>query len=182
MRCVAKVSSALTTLLIAAAATRTAHAQDAITRHSVDCGGAIFVTAGGYKLGATIGQPDAGTLTGGAFTLRGGFWFGGQAPVTGVGEDVVPVLAFRFLRSSNPVRVRSRIAFQLPSAERVRLSFFDVAGRAAKRLDFGLVAAGRQERGWKAEDDAGQPLSSGVYYLRLEAGREQATQKVLILR
>jgi len=27
-------------------------------------------------LGGTIGQPDEGTLTGGAFTLSGGFWAG----------------------------------------------------------------------------------------------------------
>ena len=80
------------------------------------------------------------------------------------------------------MRFQSRVAFELPTAERVRLSFFDIAGRAAKRLDLGLLPAGHHERGWKAEGDAGHPLASGVYYLRLEAGREQASQKVLILR
>jgi hypothetical protein len=102
--------------------------------------------------------------------------------VTGVGEDEARPLAFRFLRAPSPVRARSRVAFQLPAAARVRLSFFDIAGRAVKQLDFGVVAAGPQERVWSAEDDAGRSLPSGVYYLRLEAGRDQATQKVLILR
>ena len=31
---------------------------------------------GGYSLGATIGQPDAGAASGGAYSLRGGFWAG----------------------------------------------------------------------------------------------------------
>lgn len=177
-----RLTSFVLTLAIAVAATRSARAQDAITRRSLDCGGVTFATAGVYTLGGTIGQPDAGTLSGGLFALRGGFWFGGQAPVTAVGDDESPALAFRFLRSPSPVRAQSRVAFQLPASARVRLSFFDVAGRAAKRLDFGVVAAGRQMRSWKAEDDAGRPLPSGVYYLRLEAGRDQATQKVLILR
>lgn len=182
MRRFSKGVAVLTLLLCAAVPPRAARAQDAIVRGTFDSGGATFSTGGSYRLGGTIGQPDAGVLTGGAFTLRGGFWFGGQAPVTAVGPNEAPPLAFRFLRSPSPVRAQSRVAFQLPRAERVRLSFFDIAGRAAKRVDFGVLAAGRQERGWKAEDDAGRPLPAGVYYLRLEAGRDQATQKVLILR
>jgi hypothetical protein len=31
-------------------------------------------TGGGYTLGGTIGQADAGTLVGGGYTLNGGFW------------------------------------------------------------------------------------------------------------
>ncbi len=102
--------------------------------------------------------------------------------MTAVGPDPGAAPVFRFLRSPSPVRLQSRVAFELPASERVRLAFFDVAGRATKRMDFGVLAAGRQERVWKAEDDAGRPLPSGVYYVRLEAGRYQATQRVLILR
>ncbi|MCP4658763.1 MAG: hypothetical protein GY856_25410 [bacterium] len=39
---------------------------------SVDGGGGV-ATGGVYRLVATIGQPDAGRLTGGIYTLRGGF-------------------------------------------------------------------------------------------------------------
>jgi hypothetical protein len=44
---------------------------------SVDGGGHTFSTGGGYTLGGTIGQPDAGELTGDGYTLGGGFWCGG---------------------------------------------------------------------------------------------------------
>lgn len=48
---------------------------------TVDGGGATFSTGGTYSLGGTIGQPDAGTMSGGAFTLDGGFWgVGGGGP------------------------------------------------------------------------------------------------------
>jgi hypothetical protein len=46
---------------------------------SVDGGGGTFSTGGGYSLGGTAGQPDAGLLTGGIYTLDGGFWGGGAA-------------------------------------------------------------------------------------------------------
>jgi hypothetical protein len=44
---------------------------------TVDGGGDTFSTGGNYTLGSTIGQPDADTLTGGGYTLGGGFWGGG---------------------------------------------------------------------------------------------------------
>jgi hypothetical protein len=45
--------------------------------HTVNGGGVTFATGGGFSLGGTAGQPDAGNHAGAGFTLSGGFWFGG---------------------------------------------------------------------------------------------------------
>jgi hypothetical protein len=45
--------------------------------NTVDSGGCTSSTSGGYALGGTAGQPDAGLLAGGGYTLGGGFWGGG---------------------------------------------------------------------------------------------------------
>jgi hypothetical protein len=46
-----------------------------LTWNTIDGGGGTSTSANGvYKLSGTIGQPDAGTLTGGAYKLNGGFW------------------------------------------------------------------------------------------------------------
>jgi len=45
-----------------------------ITRATIDGGGVMRSTSGDFELSGTIGQPDAGTLTGGMFELNGGFW------------------------------------------------------------------------------------------------------------
>ncbi len=59
---------------------RTASAQTGggydLTWNSIDGGGATFSTGGGYSLGATIGQADAGASSGGTYSLSGGFWAG----------------------------------------------------------------------------------------------------------
>ncbi len=47
-----------------------------LTWYSIDGGGATFSTGGAYQLGGSIGQPDAGTSSGGGYTLVGGFWSG----------------------------------------------------------------------------------------------------------
>jgi hypothetical protein len=47
-----------------------------INWHTVDGGGAMNTTAGAFSLSGTAGQPDAGgAMTGGDFSLTGGFWF-----------------------------------------------------------------------------------------------------------
>ena len=65
-----KMFHALTLLL---ALPTLAHAQS----YSIDwctIGGGGTSTGGVYAVTGTIGQPDAGTLSGGNFTLDGGFW------------------------------------------------------------------------------------------------------------
>ena len=44
-----------------------------VSWYSIDGGGGTSV-GGTFELSGTIGQPDAGNLSGGGFELRGGFW------------------------------------------------------------------------------------------------------------
>jgi hypothetical protein len=50
-----------------------------LTSWTVDGGGETLSTGGGYSLAGTAGQPDAGLLSGGGYTLGGGFWGSGSA-------------------------------------------------------------------------------------------------------
>ena len=69
-------SHALTALIGTAALASTVLAQPAITWYTIDGGGGTS-GGGGYTLSGTIGQPDAGAaMTGGSYTLVGGFWPG----------------------------------------------------------------------------------------------------------
>lgn len=58
---------------IAPASAQTGGGYD-LTWNTIDSGGAMFSTGGTYSLGGTIGQPDAGKMSGGNYTLNGGFW------------------------------------------------------------------------------------------------------------
>lgn len=53
--------------------------------YTIDGGGFTYSTGGEFSLGGTIGQPDAGVMSGGDFSLGGGFWHGGavQNPCSG---------------------------------------------------------------------------------------------------
>ncbi len=52
--------------------------------YTIDGGGG-YCAGGTYELESTIGQPDAGVLTGGAFELHGGFWPPAGAPPVACG-------------------------------------------------------------------------------------------------
>lgn len=44
--------------------------------YTIDGGGAMNTSGGSYSLSSSIGQSDAGSLSGGVYTLNGGFWGG----------------------------------------------------------------------------------------------------------
>lgn len=46
-----------------------------LVRSTIDGGGRMFSAGGEWELSGTIGQPDAGQMSDGDFTLSGGFWF-----------------------------------------------------------------------------------------------------------
>ncbi len=47
-----------------------------VSWYTIDGGGVMNASGGAYSLSGTIGQPDAGALSGGSYTLAGGFWGG----------------------------------------------------------------------------------------------------------
>jgi hypothetical protein len=70
---------ALLSLAIAAGASAHTGGGYDLTWSTVDGGGYTWSEGGGYALGGTAGQPDAGMLSGGGYTLAGGFWAGAAA-------------------------------------------------------------------------------------------------------
>ena len=64
-----------------------------IDRRTVDGGGDMWTTGGDSELSGTIGQPDANAevMTGGDYTLTGGFWGGGM-PIAGGYKVYMPLV------------------------------------------------------------------------------------------
>ncbi len=84
----------LTLLVLLAAGVLTAHAQYTIPWSKIAGGGGLNSTGGVYAVSGTIGQSDAsGALTGGVYSVAGGFWPG----VTLVQTPEAPLLASELL-------------------------------------------------------------------------------------
>ncbi len=85
----------LTITILLGAATVAAYGDDfEIDWHTIDSGGEMSSTGGGFELAGTIGQADAGSfgmpMTGGGFELVGGFWPVAAAAQCACPGDVLP--------------------------------------------------------------------------------------------
>lgn len=82
----------------------------------------------------------------------------------------------------NPFNAGTTLSYALPAPANVELAVFDVSGRRVALVERGRKGAGVFDRAWNGKDDGGRPLASGVYFLRLRAGAEEAVRKIVILR
>jgi M6 family metalloprotease-like protein len=67
-------------------------------------------------------------------------------------------------------------------AGRVAVRVYDVAGRVIRTLFDGDRGAGRYRADWNGSNGRGEPVRGGIYFVRLEAGGQRLTQRVVMLR
>ena len=77
----------------------------------------------------------------------------------------------------NPARGATGIRYFLPKKETVTLDIYDLSGRRIRRLSEGIQAAGDHNLTW-----SGDEAPAGVYFLRIRAGGESATRRVVLLK
>ena len=82
----------------------------------------------------------------------------------------------------NPFNPSTTIGYALPQAADVRLDIYNVMGQRVRTLVAAHQPAGYYAVEWKATDDNGHTLSSGVYFYRLQAGAFGATKRMLLMR
>ncbi|MFN8179664.1 MAG: FlgD immunoglobulin-like domain containing protein [bacterium] len=96
--------------------------------------------------------------------------------------SVAPASLALALSQPNPFRAQTRIEWAVPRPSTVRLSVYDVAGRAVRVLASGPYAAGRYHADWDGRDDAGLRAAAGVYFFRLTADGDARTRKVTLMK
>jgi flagellar hook assembly protein FlgD len=82
----------------------------------------------------------------------------------------------------NPFNPATVISFRIASAMSSRLTVYDALGREVAVLAEGYLQAGNHEARWNGRDSRGNPVSSGVYLYRLEAGGKAETRKMMLVR
>jgi hypothetical protein len=82
----------------------------------------------------------------------------------------------------NPFNPTTTIEYEIPARAHVRLTVFDVSGAVVASLVDETQSRGRRSVTWNARSSRGTPLASGVYLYRLEAGDEQQTRKMVLLK
>ncbi len=141
-------------------------------------------------------NPGADNIDGSTFDHQGFFWANCtdyewilklDLGLTGVerGEPLLPEFPRRVrLYPPEPMPTSSAavVRFELPGTARVQLSLVNIAGSRVRLLNDGVLRAGEYRVVWDGRNDQGQKVSSGVYFLKLEALGQSAVQRVVVVR
>ena len=104
---------------------------------------------------------------------------GGTVPVTDVG--LPRALAISGV-APNPFNPRATIDFAVPQTGVIRLQVFDLRGRLVQTLHDGVLEAGHHTAMWNGADRQGRQAATGVYFMRLDDGRQAVTTKAVLAK
>ncbi len=76
----------------------------------------------------------------------------------------------------------STINYSLPSSGKVAVKIYDANGALVRTLEAGAKTAGIHSVSWDWHDAQGNPLSSGVYFCRVEQNGKCATKSLVLVK
>ncbi len=82
----------------------------------------------------------------------------------------------------NPVSNSTSISFRLSQLQKTLIWVFDVNGRLVKTLANAQMQPGLHQVTWDANDEEGNNISAGIYFLRIETKEYTETKKIILER
>ncbi len=169
----------------------------------VNCAGILeFQGPGGVVLiGAKVGQPiefrvwdksrglellgapsyTSGGHFGNILTIVGHVSASTSSPVTEQADITIPDDFSLSQNFPNPFNPSTTIRYHLPGTGRTRITIFDILGQKMRSLVDEMKTAGKYTIVWDARDDRGNRVSAGAYFIRIEAGNDTKTRKMLLV-
>jgi len=87
----------------------------------------------------------------------------------------------------NPFSRKTTIGFTVPGANPgdvadISVAVYDVSGRFVSSLFHGQLPAGIHHVTWNGRDDAGQMVSTGIYFCQVRSAGEERGRRMVLLR
>lgn len=126
----------------------------------------------------------------GAYNTGGEFTFSNEASATTLTQTEIPVKdpktipeAFDLLQNyPNPFNPYTEIRFDLPRADRVELSVYNLYGQKIRTLIDSEMNAGTHHAVWDGRDDKDDQVPTGIYIYRIVTDHFRAQKKMSLLK
>ena len=82
----------------------------------------------------------------------------------------------------NPFNPVTTLRYDLPEDALVNITIYDIMGRIVRTLINSQQNAGFKSIQWNATNDAGSPLSAGLYLYKIQADNFVQTRKMVLLK
>ncbi len=123
------------------------------------------------------------------YATDGEFWVGAtprlltiENHVVGLADLEMPSEFKLYQNYPNPFNPTTSLRYDLPEKSDVLLSIYDISGRLIQEYHPGEQVAGVYHLTWNGQDYYGNPVSTGVYLYRLQAGNYSRVVKMLFLK
>jgi len=100
-----------------------------------------------------------------------------------IDDPTVPALSTA-LNSNypNPFNPETTISYSLSQGENVKIEVYNVRGQLVRTLVNENKAAGHHKVVWTGVDNNNRPVSSGVYYYKMTAGKYSSSKKMILMK
>jgi len=131
-------------------------------------------------------------------TSDGGYIFGGYSSYgtsewdvcliklkpegSGIEEKITTGLFSLSPADPNPFTTEMTIQYELSKETDIDVSIYNMLGQKVKNLYSGGQSSGIHSISWDGGGTSGEKLSSGIYFLKVEAGDKEASRKVMFVR
>ena len=114
----------------------------------------------------------------------------GQIGALGVGcDEILPIVKDLVLQVftlhqnyPNPFNPNTTLRYDLPEDVMVNITIYDMMGRRVSTLVSSKQSAGQKSVQWNATNDAGVPVSAGMYFYAIQASDFHLVKKMILLK
>ena len=96
-------------------------------------------------------------------------------------EEIAPAPA-AVSNYPNPFNPETTIAMNIPSDGYASLKVYNIKGQLVNTLINGFMTAGTNYVTWNGTDDKSNPVTSGIYFYKLETENQTVTSKMIMLK
>ncbi len=89
---------------------------------------------------------------------------------------------FGIFNYPNPFNPSTTVTFDVPTSSNVMIKVYDILGREITTLVNQRLQSGRYQEIWNGKDKNSNSVSSGVYFVRMQAGNIVTTNKMILSR
>jgi hypothetical protein len=97
-------------------------------------------------------------------------------------DETLPIAYNLYNAYPNPFNPVTTLQYDLPEDAMVNITIYDMMGRIVSNLVSSQQNAGYKSIQWDATNNAGQPVSAGLYLYTIQVGKFKQTKKMVLLK
>jgi len=107
-----------------------------------------------------------------------------DVPVNDISDNPFAIIGHivSFNAAPNPTKESSTITIDLSAPVEAEISIFNLKGQKVRSLAENLPLSGKHSIVWDGKDSRGQRVNSGIYFIRINAGGEISTKRLIIMK